>query len=207
MDPLELRRKNFIPADGFPAELVHGMVYDSGNYQGSLDKLLTHVDVEAFRREQAELRERASTAASASPPTWRSAAWRRRACSARPSGLQGGYFESALVRVHPTGSVTAYTGTSPHGQGHETGFAQIVADRLGSRRTRSRSCTATPRPAPSARTPTARARWRSAARRSAGRPTRSSTRPADRRAQARGGAEDIELRDGKFSVRDRRTRP
>src|SRR3712207_6605594 len=46
-------------------------------------------------------------------------------------GLQGGYFESALVRVHPTGSVTAYTGTSPHGQGHETGFAQIVADRLG----------------------------------------------------------------------------
>jgi carbon-monoxide dehydrogenase large subunit len=45
--------------------------------------------------------------------------------------MQGGYFESALVRVHPTGSVTAYTGTSPHGQGHETGFAQIVADRLG----------------------------------------------------------------------------
>ena len=45
--------------------------------------------------------------------------------------MQGGYFESATVRVHPTGSVTAYTGTSPHGQGHETGFAQIVADRLG----------------------------------------------------------------------------
>ena len=132
MDPLELRRKNFIPADGFPAELVHGMVYDSGNYQGSLDKLLTHVDVEAFRREQAELRERGiyrglgfstyveicglAPSRVLGPPVW---------------GMQGGYFESALVRVHPTGSVTAYTGTSPHGQGHETGFAQIVADRLG----------------------------------------------------------------------------
>ena len=132
MDPLELRRKNFIPADGFPAELVHGMVYDSGNYQGSLDKLLTHVDVGAFRREQAELRERGiyrglgfstyveicglAPSRVLGPPVW---------------GMQGGYFESALVRVHPTGSVTAYTGTSPHGQGHETGFAQIVADRLG----------------------------------------------------------------------------
>jgi carbon-monoxide dehydrogenase large subunit len=132
MDPLELRRKNFIPADGFPAELVHGMVYDSGNYQASLAKLLEHVDVEAFRREQAELRQRGiyrgigfstyveicglAPSRVLGPPVW---------------GLQGGYFESALVRVHPTGSVTAYTGTSPHGQGHETGFAQIVADRLG----------------------------------------------------------------------------
>ncbi|HWT24502.1 MAG TPA: molybdopterin cofactor-binding domain-containing protein, partial [Solirubrobacteraceae bacterium] len=132
MDPLELRRKNFIPADGFPAELPHGMVYDSGNYQGSLAKLLEHVDVEAFRREQAELRERGiyrgigfstyveicglAPSRVLGPPVW---------------GLQGGYFESALVRVLPTGSVAAYTGTSPHGQGHETGFAQIVADRLG----------------------------------------------------------------------------
>jgi aerobic carbon-monoxide dehydrogenase large subunit len=132
MDPLELRRKNFIPADGFPAELVHGMVYDSGNYQASLDKLLTHVDVEAFRREQDELRKRGiyrgigfstyveicglAPSRVLGPPVW---------------GMQGGYFESAIVRVHPTGSVTAYTGASPHGQGHETGFAQIVADRLG----------------------------------------------------------------------------
>jgi carbon-monoxide dehydrogenase large subunit len=132
MDPLELRRKNFIPADGFPAELPHGMIYDSGNYQASLAKLLEHVDVEAFRREQAELRERGiyrgigfstyveicglAPSRVLGPPVW---------------GMQGGYFESAIVRVHPTGSVTAYTGTSPHGQGHETGFAQIVADRLG----------------------------------------------------------------------------
>jgi carbon-monoxide dehydrogenase large subunit len=108
------------------------MVYDSGNYQASLDKLLEHVDLEAFRREQAELRERGvhrgigfstyveicglAPSRVLGPPVW---------------GMQGGYFESALVRVHPTGSVTAYTGTSPHGQGHETGFAQIVADRLG----------------------------------------------------------------------------
>jgi aerobic carbon-monoxide dehydrogenase large subunit len=132
MDPLELRRKNFIPADAFPAELPHGMVYDSGDYDGALDKLLEHVDVEAFRREQAELREQGiyrgmgfssyveicglAPSRVLGPPVW---------------GMQGGYFESAIVRVHPTGSVTAYTGASPHGQGHETGFAQIVADRLG----------------------------------------------------------------------------
>jgi carbon-monoxide dehydrogenase large subunit len=132
MDPVELRRRNFIPKEEFPAALPHGMVYDSGDYQGSLDKLLEHVDLEAFRREQAELRERGiyrgigfstyveicglAPSRVLGPPIW---------------GMQGGYFESAVVRVHPTGSVTAYTGTSPHGQGHETGFAQIVADKLG----------------------------------------------------------------------------
>ena len=58
LDPLEVRRKNFIPKEDFPAEVALGLVYDSGDYHGSLDKLLTHVDVDAFRREQAELRER-----------------------------------------------------------------------------------------------------------------------------------------------------
>ena len=57
MDPLELRRKNFIPKEDFPAEVAIGIVYDSGDYDGSLDKLLEHVDMEAFRTEQAELRE------------------------------------------------------------------------------------------------------------------------------------------------------
>ena len=84
MDSLELRRKNFIPAEDFPAEVAIGLVYDSGDYHGSLDKLLTHVDVDAFRREQEQARARAaSTSASGSPPRWRSAAWRRRASSAR----------------------------------------------------------------------------------------------------------------------------
>jgi carbon-monoxide dehydrogenase large subunit len=130
MDPLELRRKNFI--DEFPSERPHGFIYDSGDYHGTLDRCLEMLDLEAFRREQAELRERG---------IYRGVGFSTyvEICGLGPSralgpegwGMQGGYFESAHVRVHPTGSVTVYTGTSPHGQGHETGFAQIVADRVG----------------------------------------------------------------------------
>ncbi len=130
MDPLELRRKNFIT--DFPAPLPHGFVYDSGDYHGTLDKCLEMLDLDAFRREQAEARERG---------VYRGVGFSTyvEICGLGPSralgpegwGMQGAYFESAQVRVHPTGSVTAYTGASPHGQGHETGFAQIVADRLG----------------------------------------------------------------------------
>jgi carbon-monoxide dehydrogenase large subunit len=130
MDRLELRRKNFIKE--FPNERPHGFVYDSGNYDGTLDRCLEMLDLDAFRREQAELRDRG---------VYRGVGFSTyvEICGLGPSralgpegwGMQGGYFESAQVRVHPTGSVTAYTGTSPHGQGHETGFAQIVADRLG----------------------------------------------------------------------------
>jgi carbon-monoxide dehydrogenase large subunit len=130
MDPLELRRKNFIK--DFPNERPHGFIYDSGDYHGTLDRCLEKLDLDAFRREQAELRERG---------VFRGVGFSTyvEICGLGPSralgpkgwGMQGGYFESAQVRVHPTGSVTVYTGTSPHGQGHETGFAQIVADRLG----------------------------------------------------------------------------
>jgi aerobic carbon-monoxide dehydrogenase large subunit len=130
MDRLELRRKNFIKE--FPNERPHGFIYDSGNYDGTLDICLEKLDLDGFRREQAELRERG---------VYRGVGFSTyvEICGLGPSralgpngwGMQGGYFESAQVRVHPTGSVTVYTGTSPHGQGHETGFAQIVADRLG----------------------------------------------------------------------------
>ncbi len=132
MDPLEVRRKNFIPKEDFPAEVAPGVVYDSGDYHGSLDKLLEHVDYEGFRREQAELREQG---------VYRGIGFSTytEICGLAPSrvvgpggfGLQAGFWESAVVRVHPSGSVTVFTGTSPHGQGHETGFAQIVADRVG----------------------------------------------------------------------------
>jgi carbon-monoxide dehydrogenase large subunit len=135
MDRLELRRRNFIPADAFPFETALGIVYDSGNYQGSLDKLLEHVDLAAFRSEQEQLRNDPTR------PTYRGIGFSTytEICGLAPSrvvgpggfGLQAGGWESALIRVHLTGTVTAYTGTSPHGQGHETGFAQIVADRLG----------------------------------------------------------------------------
>ena len=77
MDPLEVRRKNFIPKEDFPAAVATGVVYDSGDYHKTLDKLMEHVDVAAFRAEQEELRPRASTAASASAPGRRSAVWRR----------------------------------------------------------------------------------------------------------------------------------
>jgi aerobic carbon-monoxide dehydrogenase large subunit len=132
MDPLELRRKNFIPKEDFPAEVAVGVIYDSGDYHGSLDKLLETLDLDAFRREQEELR---------SKGTYRGVGFSTymEICGLAPSrvvgpkgvGIQSGFWESAVVRVHPSGSATVFTGTSPHGQGHETGFAQIVADRLG----------------------------------------------------------------------------
>jgi carbon-monoxide dehydrogenase large subunit len=132
MDPLELRRKNFPPKEAFPYETALGIVYDSGDYHGSLDKLLEHFDVAAFRREQEEMRARG---------VYRGVGFSTytEICGLAPSritgpqgfGLQTGLWESAVVRVHITGAVTVYTGTSPHGQGHETTMAQVVADRLG----------------------------------------------------------------------------
>ena len=132
MDPLEIRRKNFIPKEDFPAETAVGVVYDSGDYEKALDKLLEHVNMDAFRREQEELRSKGIyrgigfstyTEICGLAPT--------RVVGPEGFGNQAGFFESAMVRVHNTGAVTAYTGTSPHGQGHETAFAQIVADKLG----------------------------------------------------------------------------
>ncbi|MGH2946277.1 MAG: xanthine dehydrogenase family protein molybdopterin-binding subunit [Solirubrobacteraceae bacterium] len=132
MDSLELRRRNFIPKEDFPAEVAIGIVYDSGDYDGTLNRLLEKVDVDAFRREQAEARERG---------VYRGIGFSTymEICGLAPSrvvgpggvGLQAGFWESAIVRVHPSGSATVFTGTAPHGQGHDTGFAQIVADRLG----------------------------------------------------------------------------
>ncbi len=132
MDSLELRRKNFIPKEDFPAEVAIGIVYDSGDYAGALDRLLEKVDVAAFRREQEEARQRG---------VYRGVGFSTymEICGLAPSrvvgpggvGLQAGFWESAIVRVHPSGSATVFSGTAPHGQGHDTGFAQIVADRLG----------------------------------------------------------------------------
>lgn len=132
IDRLELRRRNFIPKEDFPAAVATGVVYDSGDYHASLDKLLEHVDLDAFRQEQARLREQGvHRGIGFSTYT--------EICGLAPSRITGpagvgvgaGLWESALVRVHNTGAVTVYTGTSPHGQGLETAFAQIVADRLG----------------------------------------------------------------------------
>ncbi len=132
MSPPAIRRKNFIPKEDFPAEVATGVIYDSGDYHGSLDKLMGKLDVEAFKREQAELRERGIyRGIGLSTYT--------EICGLAPSrivgpsglGLQTGLWESAMVRVHISGAVTVYSGASPHGQGLDTSFAQIVADRLG----------------------------------------------------------------------------
>jgi carbon-monoxide dehydrogenase large subunit len=132
MDRLEIRRKNFIPPFSEPHETPIGVAYDSGNYEGALDRLLEHIDPAQVREEAEGLREKG---------IYRGIGFctYTEICGNAPSrivgpggfGLQGGGWESATVRVHASGSVTLYTGTSPHGQGHETGFAQIVADRLG----------------------------------------------------------------------------
>jgi carbon-monoxide dehydrogenase large subunit len=132
MDPLALRRKNFIGKDEFPFTTALGITYDSGDYEGTLDRLLERFDLDAFRREQLELRQRG---------IYRGVGFSTyvEVCGLAPSravgpqgvGLQAAFWESAMVRVHPTGSATVFTGTSPHGQGHDTGFAQIAADRLG----------------------------------------------------------------------------
>jgi aerobic carbon-monoxide dehydrogenase large subunit len=132
MDPLELRRKNFVPKEEFPYTTPLGITYDSGDYHRTLDKLLERFDLDEFRREQAELRKRG---------VYRGVGFSTylECCALAPSravgpqgvGLQAAYWESAVVRVHPTGSATVFSGASPHGQGHDTGFAQIAADRLG----------------------------------------------------------------------------
>jgi carbon-monoxide dehydrogenase large subunit len=132
MDPLELRRRNFIRKDQFPFETALGIVYDSGDYEGTLDKLLGHFDVDAFRSEQASLREQ-GVYRGVGFSTW------VEVCGLAPSravgpqgvGLQAAFYESANVRVTPTGSAIVYSGISPHGQGLDTSFAQIAGDILG----------------------------------------------------------------------------
>ncbi len=129
-DPVELRRKNLIPKfeDGHDIPTV--FTYDSGDYEPLLDKVLAHVDYPALRQEQVRLREQGSYMG-IGVTTY------TEVCGFGPSqvagavGFGGGLWESAVVRFHPTGKVNVYTGASPHGQGEETTFAQIIADELG----------------------------------------------------------------------------
>jgi len=132
LDPVEIRRRNFIPKEDFPAATATGVVYDSGDYHATLDRLLENFDIDAFRSEQQRLRSE-GIYRGLGLCTW------TEICGLAPSritgpagvGVQAGLWESAMVRVHNTGAVTVYTGTSPHGQGLDTAMAQIVADKLG----------------------------------------------------------------------------
>jgi carbon-monoxide dehydrogenase large subunit len=119
LPPEQVRRKNFIPPDAFPYTTPTGQRYDSGEYDRALTKLL---DVSKYQALRAEQRERLAR-------DDRKLLGLGMSCYVEMCGF--GPFESAIVRVEPSGTVTAYTGTSPHGQGHETSFAQILADHLG----------------------------------------------------------------------------
>jgi carbon-monoxide dehydrogenase large subunit len=130
MDPTDVRRKNFIPPDRFPFVTATGISYDSGNYEPALDKALRILDYKAFRARQAEVTKegRYLGVGVASYVDM---------CGLGPSGVAGevgfgaGLYDSALIRVNPTGTVRVYIGASPHGQGQETTFGQIVADEFG----------------------------------------------------------------------------
>jgi carbon-monoxide dehydrogenase large subunit len=132
LDPLDVRRKNFIPKEDFPADVAVGITYDSGDYHGSLDKLLEHFDILGFRSEQITAREE-NVYLGIGFSTYMEICGLAPSRAVGPSGvgIQAGFWESAVVRVHPSGTATVWTGASPHGQGHDTGFAQIVADRIG----------------------------------------------------------------------------
>src|SRR5437660_196066 len=130
MDVADLRKKNFIPkfADGFQTKVA--LNYDSGNYGAAFDKLLTMLDYRKVRSEQEAARKQGKLIGVGFSTYIE-------ACSIAPSkvvgslGAQAGLYESGIVRVHPTGKVTVFTGSHSHGQGHETTFSQLVADELG----------------------------------------------------------------------------
>ena len=130
MDPGEVRRKNFIPpfADGH--NIATGVAYDSGNYEAAFDKALEMAGYQDLRREQEQARQEGRYLGIGLTAYVE-------ICGGAPSaiatalGAQAGLWESALVRVHPTGKVTVYTGASAHGQGHETTFSQLVSAEMG----------------------------------------------------------------------------
>jgi carbon-monoxide dehydrogenase large subunit len=125
MEPKEIRFKNFPQPDEFPLEMPTGVTYDSGNYQMSFNKALDAVDYDSLRAQQAELRGQGRYMGIG-------IATYAEICGMGPSvGVAGGGWESGTVRIERTGKVTVLTGVSPHGQGQETSFAQIVADEYG----------------------------------------------------------------------------
>ena len=117
LDPVDIRRRNFIPAEAFPHRTPFGVAYDSGNYARALDRVVELADYQGLRRAQAEARTRGEIMGIGV------------AAYVESTNVLG--WESGVVRVERSGKVTAVTGSSPHGQGHETTFAQIVADHLG----------------------------------------------------------------------------
>lgn len=132
LDSIEVRKLNFIRQDEFPKKVITNLVYDSGNYERTLDLALSLSNYKKWREEQEKRRNKQDPVQlgigissyvefSGSAPSKNNAF----------IGLQSGGFESAVVRFHPTGSVTVISGSSPTGQGHQTSWTQIVERTLG----------------------------------------------------------------------------
>jgi carbon-monoxide dehydrogenase large subunit len=130
MDRAEIRRKNFIRPEEFPYASPVGLTYDVGNYHATLDLGLQHADYAGFEQRRAEAKKRGKLRG-IGLSTYVEACGIAPSAVAGALGARAGLYESAQIRVHPSGSVTVYTGTHSHGQGHETTFAQIVSDYLG----------------------------------------------------------------------------
>jgi carbon-monoxide dehydrogenase large subunit len=132
MSKVEIRRKNFIPKDAFPYQTPIALQYDSGDYDATFDACLKAADYEGFesRRQEAARRGKLRGIGISTYVE---------ACGIAPSAVAGalgaraGLYEVANIRVHPTGSVTVFTGAHSHGQGHETTFCQLVSEQLGVR--------------------------------------------------------------------------
>jgi len=130
IDPAELRRRNFIKPDAFPYQTPVALLYDSGNYGATLDKALKLADYANFAKRRADSEKRGKRRGIGfSLPI--------EATGAAPSAIAGqlgaraGLYESAEIRFNATGSVTVFSGSHSHGQGHATTFAQVVSDLLG----------------------------------------------------------------------------
>jgi carbon-monoxide dehydrogenase large subunit len=134
LDPVEVRRKNFIQPDAFPYDpgILAGLAYDTGDYEPALDRALELVDYDGFRAEQQEARRSGRylgigfssyvELCGIAPSAW---------IGTSGQGWGAGLWESANVRVHLTGKVVVTTGSQAQGQGHETTMAQVVGDELG----------------------------------------------------------------------------
>jgi carbon-monoxide dehydrogenase large subunit len=132
MDPLELRRRNWIQAQEFPFTTVAGLEYDSGDYEAATQEALELIGYDELREEQRRRRE-------SNDPVQLGIGFSTftEMCGLAPSRVLGslsygaGGWESASIRMLPTGKVEVVTGSTPHGQGHETAWSQLVADELG----------------------------------------------------------------------------
>lgn len=132
LDPVELRRRNWIRHEEFPHTTIAGLTYDSGNYEAATAKALELFDYDKLRAEQADRNGRADTVRlGIGVSTY------TEMCGIAPSRIlkdlryAAGGWEAASIRMLPTGKVEVVTGTSPHGQGHATCWSQIAADVLG----------------------------------------------------------------------------